>query len=92
MFQIIKDGEIIAIVESPRFISKSENGSFVQTDEENAKGIAVNGVPYNLSWNQEPMEGTEGTVTYSEINGGEYLLQQQSSLDAVVLTMLEVLK
>ena len=46
MYEIRKDGSVIALTEKPNYIRKHENGCFVLTDEAMAEGVAYNGTPY----------------------------------------------
>lgn len=85
MYKIIKDGEVIGIVEKPRYIRKVD-GIYIQAEESEAQGVAVDSMPYNLPGGG--MEGLE-TVTVSEVDGGEYILTQQSAIDAMLRSVLE---
>lgn len=85
MYKIIKDGEVIGIVEKPRYIRKVD-GIYIQAEESEAQGVAVDSMPYNLP--DGGMEGLE-TVTVSEVDGGEYILTQQSAIDAMLRSVLE---
>lgn len=85
MYKIIKDGEVIGIVEKPRYIRKVD-GIYIQAEESEAQGVAVDSMPYNLP--DGGMEGLE-TVTVSEVDGGEYILTQQSTIDAMLRSVLE---
>lgn len=85
MYKIVKGSEVIGIVEAPRYI-KQVDGIYVQAEESEAQGVAVNSTPYNLP--DGGMEGLE-TVTVSEVDGGEYILTQQSAIDAMLRSALE---
>ena len=54
MFQIVSEGRVVGMVDKPRFIKyKPESNCFVQTDKENAQGVAVMGQAYNLPGHKE---------------------------------------
>lgn len=88
MFQIIKDGVVVALTDELRFVRKHNNGCFIQVDEENAQGIAMGGKVYHLL-GKEKIEGVEDTVGYSAIDGGQYVALQQDTIDTLLLQMLE---
>lgn len=88
MYRIMKDNVAIAIVEQPVFIRKHTNGAFVQAELANAQGIAVKGVPYNLL-GADSLDDSLAVVWLAEINGGEYILEQQTTIDGLILTILE---
>ena len=50
MFKIIntKNGTEIGSTENPRYIKKKDTGCYIQTDRQNAQGIAYKGAAYNL--------------------------------------------
>lgn len=85
MYKVVKGNEVIGIVEKPRYIKKVD-GVYVQAEESEAQGVAVNSTPYNLP--DGGMEGLE-TVIVSEVDGGEYILDQQSAIDAMLRSALE---
>lgn len=50
MYKIVENGEIVDLIDEPRYIRlKEETGAFIQTDEEHAQGIAVRNDPFNLA-------------------------------------------
>lgn len=49
MYKILNKGEFIAVVDEPRYVRMHTNGAWVQTDEENAEGIAVMGTVYPIA-------------------------------------------
>lgn len=49
MYKILHNGDYIAIVDEPRYVRMHTNGCWVQTDEENAEGIAVLGTVYPIA-------------------------------------------
>lgn len=88
MYQIIKDGTVMAYVERPRYIRKHENGAFVETSEAEAQGIAINGTPYQIL-GRENMPGAEATVGISEVDGGIVMVGQRDSISELIQTVLE---
>lgn len=86
MYAVVKGGVVIGIVEKPRFIKKTEDGVFVEATESEAQGVALNSVPYNLPGGE--MEGLE-TVDINEVNGGEYIMDQQGVVDTLLRSALE---
>ncbi len=85
MYAVVKGGSVIGIVEKPRFIKKVD-GVYVEAEESEAQGVALNSVPYNLPGGE--MEGLE-TVDLNEVNGGEYIMAQQGAVDALLRSALE---
>lgn len=86
MYQIIKDGETVAITEKLHFIKQDTSGIFKACNEREAQGIAVNNTPYNLI-GREAMNGCE-TVAILEVDGGASIQtgeQQQTALAALLI-------
>jgi hypothetical protein len=81
MYQVTKDGTLIALVDEPRFITVARNGCFVQAPKAEARGIAINSTPYNLL-GRESMRDDIPTVMCLEVDGGVYLSQEQEQLKA----------
>jgi hypothetical protein len=77
MYRIFNDGRTIAICDKPTYIRlKEETGVYVSATGENAQGIAVAGVPYNLPGHDEIKltDGQTAPEAYAmEIDGGELL-------------------
>ena len=48
MYEIRKDGAVLALTEKPTYIYRHEEGFYALCDEAQAQGIAVNGTPYSL--------------------------------------------
>lgn len=88
MYQIIKDGSVVAYVEKPYYIRKHSNGCFVKTDEENACGIAICGTPYHLLGRDE-LDGVAETVAISEVDGGIVIVNQRDNISELIQTVLE---
>ena len=68
MYEIRKDGAVIALTEKPSYIRLHEDGFYVLCGEKEAQGIAVNGTAYHLM-NRPSMPGLE-TVFIVEIDAG----------------------
>ena len=72
MYRLVTtDGAELGITEEVRYIRRSDNGSFIRTDKENAVGVACNGTPYNLLGHAE-IEGAD-TVIVRETEVGAYM-------------------
>lgn len=69
MYEVKGTNGLIAYVEEPRYIKQSANGSYIQTDRENAKGIALNGDVYHII-GRESLEGSDDDVTVEYVDGG----------------------
>lgn len=48
MYEIRKDGGVIALTEKPNYIRKHPDGFYVLCEEEAAQGVAVDGTAYRL--------------------------------------------
>lgn len=73
MYQIVKNGDLIAIVEEPNYIKLHSNGCFVKAAKEDAQGVAVRGVPFNLV-GRNKMSGVSESVSVVAADCGEYIL------------------
>lgn len=71
MFQIIKDGAVLARTENPNYIKLHENGCFVLCDEAEAEGIAHAGEVYSLLGRAE-LDGRD-PVALKEVDTGDEL-------------------
>ena len=71
MYEIRKDGAVLALTEKPTYIYRHEEGFYALCDEAQAQGIAVNGTPYSLL-GRTSIEGLE-EVFLVETDGGEVL-------------------
>lgn len=89
MYQIIKDGSVFALVESPVYIRLHENGCYVQTTFDQAQGISIQGTPYQLLGRDSIGTDLE-TVGISELDGGSVVIAQQNNINELIRTMLEV--
>ena len=96
MYKIIntKDGTEIGSTETPRFIKKKSTGCYIQTDEQNAQGVAYNNVAYNLQ-SRDGIDADD-TVFLIEVDGGvesdktaAAVAANSAAIDELVITMLE---
>lgn len=78
MYRIIKvsDGTEIGVTDAVEFIRYGNSGCFVPASQENAIGVAYNGVPYNLVGSNE-IEGAD-TVVVSKIDAAEIMKEMAS--------------
>ena len=97
MFKIInvKDGKAIGSTEMPRFIKKSSAGCYIQTDEENAQGVAYENAAYNLQGRDGI--GVEDTVLLVKYDAGAEadknaaaIAENSAAIDNLIISMLEV--
>ena len=70
MYEIRKDGGVIALTEKPNFIRKHENGCFVLTDVNHADGVAYHGTPYLFA---------DGAICY-EVDKGADILETEKTV------------
>ena len=68
MYEIRKDGAVLALTEKPTYIYRHAEGFYALCDEAQAQGIAVNGTPYSLH-GRPAIEGCE-TVILVETDAG----------------------
>lgn len=70
MYRITKaeGGVVVGCTDKPLYI-KVKNGSYIQTTEEEAQGVAFRGVAYPFIGNEESIEGD--AVVLSAFDGGE---------------------
>lgn len=73
MVKFLKNGSLLALVEQPNWVYLQENGTYGLCDYENAQGVAINGIVYNLAGN---LISENGEVDFKEIPSGEYMMQQ----------------
>ena len=88
MYRIISmQGDEIGMVDEVLYIKVTESGSVSPCTMEEAVGVAVNSVAYNLL-GHEDIEGTE-TVIVSKCDGASLVASQQKVLDNMLISMLE---
>lgn len=73
MVKFLKNGSLLALVEQPNWVYLQENGAYGLCDYENAQGVAINGIVYNLAGN---LISENGEVDFKDIPSGEYMMQQ----------------
>lgn len=79
MYRLVTTAGVeLGITEEVRYIKRSDNGSFVRTDRENAVGIAHNGTPYNLLGHEE-IEGAD-TVIVREADINEIISRRVAKI------------
>ena len=69
MVKFLKNGSLLALVEQPNWVYLQENGAYGLCDYENAQGVAINGIVYNLAGN---LISENGEVDFKDIPSGEY--------------------
>ena len=77
MVKFLKNGSLLALVEQPNWVYLQENGAYGLCDYENAQGVAINGIVYNLAGN---LISENGEVDFKDIPSGEYMMQQDMKL------------
>ena len=97
MFKIINvnNGSIVGSTETPHFIKKSSSGCYIQTDEENAQGVAYENAAYNLQGRDGI--GVEDTVLLVKYDAGTEadkntaaIAENSAAIDSLIISMLEV--
>lgn len=76
MYQIIKDGAVLALTETPNYIKLHENGDFVLCTEEESEGVAYAGEAYHLLGRLE-MKGLK-TVLLKKVDAGGDVFQSET--------------
>ena len=87
MYEIIKDGAVLALTESPNYIRLHPDGFYILCSEKEAQGVALNGTPYHL-FGRASMEGLE-TVVLAEADAGRILLKQETVNSIAFVTLAE---
>ena len=85
MYEIIKDGAVLALTESPNYIQLHPDGFYILCEQSEAQGVAVNGTPYHL-FGRAAMEGLE-TVVLAETDAG-HILQEQEAVNSITFVTL----
>ena len=79
MYRLVTTAGVeLGITEEVRYIKRSDNGSFVRADRENAVGVAHNGTPYNLLGHEE-IEGAD-TVIVREADINEIISRRVAQI------------
>lgn len=89
MYRIINvnTGDEIGVMDAVNYIKVGQSGDFSPAMEEDAIGVAVDSIPYNLFGHDE-IEDAD-TVIVSEFDGGSYIAGQRRVIDGLIITMLE---
>lgn len=88
MYRIIgTDGTELGMTDAPVYIKYGRGGCLTTTCAEDAIGIALHSVAYNL-FGHEEIEGAD-TVILSKTDGGALLARQKDATDELILAMLE---
>jgi hypothetical protein len=87
MYEIRKDGAVLALTEKPTYIYRHTEGFYALCDEVQAQGIAVNGKPYSLH-GRTPMEGCE-SVLLVETDAGDILRENEQTSSIAFVTLAE---
>lgn len=86
MFEIIKDGKVIAMTEKPNYIRIHPDGFYILCEKEEATGVAVEGTPYAL---RDGSLGECETVIVFEVDGGRKLREQDEVNSITFVTLAE---
>lgn len=79
MYEIISEGHIIALVEKPRFVKVNEDsGAYVETQHDDAIGIAVNGTVYNIDGRNDIPDMPQ--VVVKECSASEYIFSHGAKI------------
>lgn len=84
MFEIIKNGKVIAMTETPNYIRLHPDGFYILCERAEATGVAVNCVPYAL---RDGSLGDCETVVVFEVDGGR-LLREQDKVNSITFVTL----
>ena len=83
----INTGANMGAVDKVVYIKIGESGDFTPTTEDEAIGVALNGVAYNLT-GHDVIEGADAVVV-SEFDGGALVAEQQRIIDSLLISALE---
>ncbi len=87
MYEIRKDGAVLALTEKPTYIYRHAEGFYALCGEADAQGIAVSGQAYSL-YGRVPMDGCE-TVQLAELDVCGILAQTQATNSIAFVTLAE---
>lgn len=79
IYEIKKNDETIAIVDNIKYIKMQDNGSYGLCSEEEAQGISVNGIAYQLYG--RTLEGCE-EVNILPVETGEVLFDNRKEIES----------
>lgn len=80
MYEIRKDGALLALTEQVNYIRLHPDGFYLLCPEAEAQGVAVSGTPYHLMGRDEMPECE--TVVVQETDAGRVLLEEQTKAAA----------
>ena len=83
----INSGANLGAVDKVTYINIGASGDFHPAPEDEAIGVALNGVAYNLLGHEE-IEGAD-TVVVSEFDGGALVAEQQRIIDGLLISAVE---
>lgn len=78
MYEVTKDGAVIATVDRLQFVRQQPNGVVINCPEQAAQGICVEDVFYHLPW-LPTLPGAED-VTYEEFSGADTIAELDESV------------
>ncbi len=86
MYRVITtDGAELGITDSVLFIKRSSEGTFIETDEADAVGIAFNGEPYNLPGHTEIQNAKTAVLVKTTL--AQILLEQSTAANKLQANM-----
>lgn len=75
MYEIIINGRVVALCDKPHYVKiKEDSGAYVEASHEEAIGIAVNGVVYNIDGRNDIPNMPQAIVKESSVS--EYIFRQ----------------
>ena len=77
---------MIALVEEPHWVHVLENGTYGLCDFDNAEGVAINGVVYNLPGHNI---SAEDAIDFQFVENGTYIMQKNIETEQM-LTDLDI--
>lgn len=83
----INSGADLGAVDEVVYIKIGGSGDFAPTIKDEAIGVALRGVAYNLMGHNK-IEGAD-TVVVSEFDGGALVAEQQRIIDSLLISVLE---
>lgn len=67
MYAILSGGVLLALCDKPRFVKRNDGGVYVEAEEPEAIGVAVNGDLYNIGGKGEIPDAPEATITRRDV-------------------------
>jgi hypothetical protein len=83
MYEVTKDGEVIATVDRLHYVRQQPNGIVINCPEADAQGICVNDVFYHLPWLPR-LNGAED-VTINEFSGAAVIAETEAAVDELLM-------